>query len=147
MEKERQAARLWTPGFMDWSKWHSSDFGDDEEDPDTIQGVPHVAGEEDLGTARRRDPDALPPRNHFEWAMSMLYRAFASLGSGNTLFALKAATLTGQCTKWSRGMLLTSDPSHTVYPFIFKNFGHICIRKSLCVGHYHGASNTVPVPR
>ncbi|KAJ7744984.1 hypothetical protein DFH07DRAFT_20255 [Mycena maculata] len=102
IEKERATGRLWIPGFLDWSKWHLSDwskwhlsdFEEDEEDPDKIQGVPPVVEEYDLGTARRRDPDALPPRNHFEWAMSLLYRAFAALGSGNTLYALKAATLT-----------------------------------------------------
>ncbi|KAJ7219546.1 hypothetical protein GGX14DRAFT_533276 [Mycena pura] len=90
--------RLWTPApiFLDWTRsaYHLSDFGDDEEDPDRIDGVPPDLEEYDLGTARRRDPDALPPRNHVEWAMSLLYRGFATLGTGNALFALKAATLT-----------------------------------------------------
>jgi hypothetical protein len=81
--------------FWDWNNWHLPDFGQDEEDPDMIQGVPPVVDEYDLGNARRRDPDALPPRNHLEWAMGLLYRAFAQLGGGNTLYALKAATLTG----------------------------------------------------
>ncbi|KAJ7444827.1 hypothetical protein FB451DRAFT_1433746 [Mycena latifolia] len=96
-EKERKEARLWTPAhrwLLDWSDWHLSELDQDEEDPDKIQGVPPTVDDYDLGTARRRDPDALPPRNHFEWAMSMLYRGFAQLGRGNTLFAFKAATLT-----------------------------------------------------
>ncbi|KAJ7510139.1 hypothetical protein B0H11DRAFT_1957855 [Mycena galericulata] len=94
LEKERRAARLWTPEYLDWSNWHLSEFADDEEDPDKIQGVPPAVEEYDLGMAGRRDPDALPPRNRIEWTMRALYRAFAGLGSGNTLFALKAATLT-----------------------------------------------------
>ncbi|KAJ6597201.1 hypothetical protein DFH09DRAFT_113905 [Mycena vulgaris] len=97
LEKERKKKNLWTPAhrlFLDWSDWHLSDFGQDEEDPDKIQGVPPTVDDYDLGTARKRDPDALPPRNHFEWAMTLLYRGFAQLGGGNTLFALKAATLT-----------------------------------------------------
>lgn len=96
-ENHRKKARLWTPAhklLLDLSDWHLSDFGQDEEDPDKIQGVPPAVDDYDLGTARRRDPDALPPRNHFEWAMSMLHRGFGQLGRGNTLFALKAATLT-----------------------------------------------------
>ncbi|KAJ6502261.1 hypothetical protein C8R45DRAFT_818343 [Mycena sanguinolenta] len=97
MEKERKKARLWTPAhklFLDWSNWHSSEFDQDEEDPDKIQGCPPAVEQYDLGMTRRRDPDALPPRNGFEWAMSLLYRGLVELGRGNTLFALKAATLT-----------------------------------------------------
>ncbi|KAJ7685439.1 hypothetical protein DFH06DRAFT_968491 [Mycena polygramma] len=97
MEKERKKPKLWTPAHglsLDWSNWHLSEFDKDEEDPDTIQGYPPAAEEYDLGTVRRRDPDALPPRNRFEWTMSFLYRAFMQLGRGNTLFAIKAATLT-----------------------------------------------------
>ncbi|KAF8211930.1 hypothetical protein K438DRAFT_1805637 [Mycena galopus ATCC 62051] len=97
MEKERKEARLWTPAhrlFLDWSTGHLSEFNEDEEDPDKIQGFPPAVEEYDLGMARRRDPDALPPRNRFEWAMSLVYRGFAELGRGNTLFAIKAATLT-----------------------------------------------------
>ncbi|KAJ7087768.1 hypothetical protein C8R44DRAFT_26769 [Mycena epipterygia] len=97
MEKERKKKRLWTPAhklFFDWSNWHLSEFGNDEEDPDKIQGVPPTLDEYDLGTARRRDPDALPPRNHLEWAMRLIYRGFVQLGEGNTMFALKASALT-----------------------------------------------------
>ncbi|KAJ6463830.1 hypothetical protein C8R47DRAFT_1156945 [Mycena vitilis] len=97
MEKARKKPKLWTPAhrlLLDWSNWHLSEFDEDEEDPDKIQGYPPAAEEYDLGTARRRDPDALPPRNRFEWTMSFLYRAFMQLGRGNTLFAIKAATLT-----------------------------------------------------
>ncbi|KAJ7905803.1 hypothetical protein B0H14DRAFT_25200 [Mycena olivaceomarginata] len=97
MEKEHKKARLWTPAhklLLDWSNWHLSEFNEDEEDPDKIQGCPPAVEEYDLGMARRRDPDALPPRNRFEWVMGLVYRGFAELGKGNTLYALKAATLT-----------------------------------------------------
>lgn len=43
---------------------------------------------------RPRDPDALPPRNAFEWVMSILYYAAASLTHGNALFAIKAGLFT-----------------------------------------------------
>ncbi|KAJ6630533.1 hypothetical protein B0H10DRAFT_1981580 [Mycena sp. CBHHK59/15] len=97
LRKERKKERLWTPAhklFLDWSNWHLSDFGEDEEDPDKIQGIPPALEEWDLGMPRRRDPDALPPRNSFEWILSLSYRAVAQLGGGNTLFALKAGVLT-----------------------------------------------------
>ena len=54
-----------------------------------IQGV-QPSTLEDLGMPRQRDPDALPPRNVFDWAMSVLYYAAASCAHGNVLFALKA---------------------------------------------------------
>ncbi|KAF7311484.1 hypothetical protein MKEN_01050700 [Mycena kentingensis (nom. inval.)] len=96
--EQAATARLWTPAptLLDWTRttWHPSDFGQDEEDPDKIQGVPSEIEESDLGTAKRRDPDALPPRNNLEWAMNRLYRLVAQLGSGNVLYSLKAATLT-----------------------------------------------------
>jgi hypothetical protein len=61
---------------------------------DVIQGLsPETV--EDLGVPQRRDPDALPPRNSFEASMNLLYLATASLASGNVLFAIKAAVLTG----------------------------------------------------
>ncbi|KAJ7172199.1 hypothetical protein C8R46DRAFT_893839 [Mycena filopes] len=97
METEHAKERLWTPAhrlILDWSNWHLPELGEDDEDPYKIQGVPPALEQLDLGTARRRDPDALPPRNHFEWAMNFLYRSVAELGGGNTLFAVKAATLT-----------------------------------------------------
>ncbi|KAJ7047102.1 hypothetical protein C8F04DRAFT_1308883, partial [Mycena alexandri] len=96
MEKDNMEERLWTPAhkFLDWSNWHLPELGDDDEDPYTVQGVPPVIEQFDLGMPRRRDPDALPPRNHFEWAMNFLYRSIAQLGGGNTLFAIKASTLT-----------------------------------------------------
>jgi hypothetical protein len=49
----------------------------------------------DLGIPQRRDPDALPPKNHFEWIMSNLYRGVTGLGGGNALFTVKAGLLTG----------------------------------------------------
>ena len=48
----------------------------------------------DLGMTRRRDPDALPPSNKFEAAMYWLHKAFAALGHGNAVFAIKAGLIT-----------------------------------------------------
>lgn len=47
----------------------------------------------DLGSASRRDPDALPPRNAFEWVMNFVHQALSGLSHGNVLFALKAGLL------------------------------------------------------
>ena len=52
--------------------------------------------EADLGMARRRDPDALPPANAFELVMYWLHNLLGALGSGNAVFAIKAGLLTGQ---------------------------------------------------
>ncbi|KAJ7632836.1 hypothetical protein FB45DRAFT_744966 [Roridomyces roridus] len=92
LEEKHKDKQLWTPKFFNWSS--SSEFVDDEEDPETIQGVPPAVDELDLGATGQRDPDALPPRNRLEWAMRKVYIAFSSLSSGNTLFAIKAALLT-----------------------------------------------------
>ncbi|KAG7095039.1 hypothetical protein E1B28_005829 [Marasmius oreades] len=97
LEKERHHYRLWTPvnRLFKWEGWELYDhaLNHDEEDPDTIQGL--MSGPtDDLGLARRRDPDALPPRNSFEWVVSHLYRFVASLGGGNALYAVKAGILT-----------------------------------------------------
>ncbi|CAK5277324.1 unnamed protein product [Mycena citricolor] len=100
LEKRRTTSQLWTPvhsfdfSRKNWIHWHISDLEQDEEDPDRIPGVSPALDDFDLGDAKRRDPDALPPRNHFEWFMSMLYRAVAQLGRGNALFAIKGAILT-----------------------------------------------------
>lgn len=51
--------------------------------------------EGDLGDARRRDPDALPPENIFELSMNWIHRGYTEFFSGNSLFALKAGVLTG----------------------------------------------------
>lgn len=49
----------------------------------------------DLGSATRRDPDALPPRNALEWFMNLIYVGICGLSKGDALFALKAGLLTG----------------------------------------------------
>jgi len=49
---------------------------------------------EDLGIPKRRDPDALPPRNVIESLLNLFYKFFLSLGSGNVVFAVKAGLLT-----------------------------------------------------
>lgn len=61
--------------------------------PDVIQGMQREWGE-DLGHAKRRDPDAMPPKNAFEWIMNALYRACTELTQGNSLYAIKAGVLT-----------------------------------------------------
>jgi hypothetical protein len=60
---------------------------------DVIQGM-QKEWREDLGHARRRDPDALPPKNAFEWVMNALYRGCSELAQGNSLYAIKAGVLT-----------------------------------------------------
>ena len=61
---------------------------------DIIQGVERE-WLEDLGVPRRRDPDALPPRSTFETIMNQMHKGTVAMWEGNTLFAIKAATLTG----------------------------------------------------
>ena len=62
--------------------------------PDVVQLMEQLDPDSDLGTTRRRDPDALPPSNRFETAMYWLHKAFAALGHGNAVFAIKAGLLT-----------------------------------------------------
>jgi len=60
---------------------------------DVIQGM-QKEWREDLGHAKMRDPDALPPNNAFEWVMNALYRGCSELVQGNSLYAIKAGVLT-----------------------------------------------------
>ena len=60
---------------------------------DVIQGI-QKEWREDLGHAKIRDPDALPPKNAFEWVMNALYRGCSELAQGNSLYAIKAGVLT-----------------------------------------------------
>jgi len=113
LERRTVSNRLWTPASAIFS-WHHQDISenlehDDDEDPgtqlsallsslitlhtDVIQGT-ELAWKTDLGMPRARDPDALPPRNGFEWAMNHIYLTTSSLGRGNVLFAIKAGILT-----------------------------------------------------
>ncbi|KAL7281004.1 hypothetical protein ACG7TL_004306 [Trametes sanguinea] len=99
LEKGYPRAKLWWPGIpirkmLEWSPWNPSEEMDraDDEDPDIIQGIyPEF---NDLGMTRRRDPDALPPSNAFQYVMHVIYEAVTALGRGNALFALKAGLLT-----------------------------------------------------
>ena len=97
LETERQTNRLWTPAQRLFH-WHQLDLpdnqrDDEEEDPDTIQGLePEVL--DDLDMPSKRDPDALPPKNVFEWVMSHLYLLVAGIGGGNALYSVKAGVLT-----------------------------------------------------
>jgi hypothetical protein len=60
---------------------------------DVIQGM-QMEWREDLGHTGMRDPDALPPKNAFEWIMNALYRTGLELVQGNSLYAIKAGLLT-----------------------------------------------------
>ncbi|KAL0959307.1 hypothetical protein HGRIS_014571 [Hohenbuehelia grisea] len=96
LESERRANKLWTPAHdaTFWSTWQPAENieHDDDENPELIQGIPPAWS--DLGEPQPRDPDALPPRNAFEWLMNGLYRFTKALGHGNAVFALKAGALT-----------------------------------------------------
>ena len=48
----------------------------------------------ELGIPHRRDPDALPPGNVFEWISNTIYTLLVGLGGGNVVFAIKAGILT-----------------------------------------------------
>jgi hypothetical protein len=61
---------------------------------DVIPGM-DPAWQDDLGIPHRRDPDAMPPHNIFEWLMHHLHHCIISLMGGNALFAFKAGILTG----------------------------------------------------
>ncbi|KAG2004212.1 hypothetical protein CC2G_002792 [Coprinopsis cinerea AmutBmut pab1-1] len=98
LEKERGSAQLWTP-VKHYFWWSPSDVPeglekDEDDDPDIIRGLPNVQADSDLGLAHRRDPDALPPRNWFEWFMYLVYKGFTQLWNGNCLFAIKAGIIT-----------------------------------------------------
>jgi hypothetical protein len=56
--------------------------------------VDHDSSNADLGLTRKRDPDALPPRNLFETMMRLLHKFAMGLATGNTVFSLKAGALT-----------------------------------------------------
>jgi len=60
---------------------------------DVIQGM-QKEWKEDLDHPKMRDPDALPPKNAFEWVMNALYRGISELVQGNSLYAIKAGVLT-----------------------------------------------------
>ena len=143
MEQECERPRLWWPSepfrrILQWStSWSSTDALDegDDEDPgksltpfviqrqetnslhavDVIQGI-DPAWDEDLGMTGRRDPDALPPTNVFQWVMHYVHDLLAGLTRGNALFALKAGTLTGTSFGEKVTELLTHYPiSHLVH--------------------------------
>ncbi|KAF8991841.1 hypothetical protein BDQ17DRAFT_1413587 [Cyathus striatus] len=97
LEETRDKPRLWTPirRLFKWNKYDVPENieNDDDEDPDVIQGL-HPIEPMDLGMPTQRDPDALPPRNAFEWVMTLFYHAASSFTHGNTLFAVKAGVFT-----------------------------------------------------
>ncbi|KAJ3536349.1 hypothetical protein NMY22_g6068 [Coprinellus aureogranulatus] len=94
LEKERPTLKLWTP-VQNLFAASSRDVAEnlqhaDDDDPDVIQGAYEMHDPSDLGLPRRRDPDALPPRNWVESAMNLIYHLANSLSHGNCLFAIKA---------------------------------------------------------
>ncbi|KAI0820568.1 hypothetical protein BC628DRAFT_1330069 [Trametes gibbosa] len=110
LEKTCPKARLWWPGIpirkmLEWNPWTPSEGMDraDDEDPgkapnqlscvNIIQGI-QPEWNDDLGNTRRRDPDALPPTNAFQYVMHWVYDIVTTLGRGNALFAMKAGLLT-----------------------------------------------------
>jgi hypothetical protein len=79
---------------------------------------------------RGRDPDALPPRNLFEWVMSHTFQAVSSLGQGNTLYAIKAGILTGQRLFSRKGRENTDELgicSLSLPPCVSQTIRQICI--------------------
>ncbi|TDL16038.1 hypothetical protein BD410DRAFT_731828 [Rickenella mellea] len=100
IEKIRRHPRLWFPTVsirktifsMKWDR--SEDPNEDgDEDPDMIPGIDLDVSEE-LGAARRRDPDALPPRHRLQAIGILMHYFIVGLGRGNTVFAIKAGVLT-----------------------------------------------------
>ncbi|KAF8149165.1 hypothetical protein B0H34DRAFT_735166 [Crassisporium funariophilum] len=103
LEEKRVHHKLWTPveRLFQWNRSSvvDSEHHPDDDDPNTIQGLRRDIDSDsmysdDLGMPRRRDPDALPPRNFVEWVMTLLYEFIVSFGRGNVLFALKAGLFT-----------------------------------------------------
>ncbi|KAI1785560.1 hypothetical protein LXA43DRAFT_1037284 [Ganoderma leucocontextum] len=99
LENECPKSRLWWPSepfrrVLEWSLWSHADDMDqvDDEDPDVVQGI-DPAWVQDLGMTSRRDPDALPPSNTFQWVMHWIHGCATGLTRGNVLFALKAGVL------------------------------------------------------
>lgn len=101
---------------MQWNLWsHASDMDQaEDEDPgtshvsctlqecnaewpplDVVQGI-DPAWDQDLGMAGRRDPDALPPSNAFQWVMHWTHGWASGVTRGNVLYALKAGLLSGE---------------------------------------------------
>ncbi|KAJ3517352.1 hypothetical protein NLJ89_g569 [Agrocybe chaxingu] len=104
--------QIWTPlERFRWNPWLVSEGVEqaEDDDPNVIQGLQHVdetssysskneafaSGDaHDLGLPKKRDPDALPPRNTLEWLLTLVYKFIVALGSGNTIFAIKAGLFT-----------------------------------------------------
>ena len=76
----------------------------------------------DLGMAKRRDPDALPPSNAFELVMYWLHNLLGALASGNCVFAIKAGLLTGEKRKAGTALTLLTilTPVILALPYYIK---------------------------
>ena len=84
--------------------------------------------EADLGMAKRRDPDALPPANTFELVMYWIHNLLAALAGGNSVFAIKAGLLTGEnCPVVFVVRFLTTDSSNPESPILHQDLCEIRI--------------------
>ncbi|KDR73331.1 hypothetical protein GALMADRAFT_228417 [Galerina marginata CBS 339.88] len=81
------------PSSSDSSSVHT-EAGDPSMPSKTTGPAFPVDSATDLGLPRRRDPDALPPRNIFESFLRGLHYFLVGLGSGNAIFGMKAGLLT-----------------------------------------------------
>ncbi|KIM37705.1 hypothetical protein M413DRAFT_448230 [Hebeloma cylindrosporum] len=121
LEALRPTPRIWTPiqKLLPWNPSRSpvpDPNSEADDDPDVIQGLnmpshpkrdpsPSSPSPSDIEAGQPipavhvslpgpRDPDALPPRNAFEWLFEFLHYLIISIGTGNVVFAIKAGLLT-----------------------------------------------------
>lgn len=71
------------------------DFQSGSSSPTSEDIIPGMA-DRDLGEAKPRDPDALPPSNSLQLIGGFLHDVLSSLKGGNAVFGLKAGVLTGR---------------------------------------------------
>lgn len=85
--------------------------------------------EADLGMAKRRDPDALPPSNAFELLMYWVHDLLGALAAGNSIFALKAGLLTGEKreARRTRIMLLNTRSSDPQFAVLYQELCYVCL--------------------
>jgi hypothetical protein len=94
---------------------------------DVVQGAQPMHG--DLEMARRRDPDALPPRNVLEWCLNYVYLFFTRKG-GNLVYVVKALLFTGAPSRCFCFALRVPDVggSYTLSSVIFAVVCDFCVQ-------------------